>query len=187
MYYNKRGGFYVHTDCKNISTNNSCIQKKLLDPSVELAKTKVGVGCCFYCKQWDLKENFSGSGSVGVRRKHKDCGTVHGGNKRKMDPYKATHCAFTGRPFGKYGETRPQGDHDHDTLLYRGHIWAVANRAEGAVGYLLKEMGWTIWQFAEAYEAYMSRPAMDIGLQPYHELGYATREEALEVYNETTN
>ena len=105
-----------------------------------------------------------------------------------MMPFKTTTCAFTGLPFGTGAETRPQGDHDHKTLLYRGHIWAAANRLEGAANSIMEEAGWTIEQVAEALvKYYHNNPGTDIGLQPYPVLGYATREEAEAALNETTN
>ena len=60
-----------------------------------------------------------------------------------MKPHKTDTCAFTGLPFGDKSEMKPVGDHDHDTLLYRGHIWAAANRLEGAAK-IMNEAGWTV-------------------------------------------
>ena len=96
-----------------------------------------------------------------------------------MEKHKTDTCAFTGLPFGSKSEMKPVGDHDHDTLLYRGHIWSAVNRAEGAIKFILAETGWSIDQFCEAYKAYMDNPGTDIGLEPYPQLGYATPEEAL--------
>lgn len=99
-----------------------------------------------------------------------------------MKPNQTEVCAFTGLPFGTEGETKPEGDHDHDTLLYRGHIWAAANRFEGAAKFILNETGWSIDQLCDALKTYLAKPGIDVGLKPYETLGFETFEEALKHY-----
>ena len=74
---------------------------------------------------------------------------------------------------------KPVGDHDHDTLLYRGHIWSAANRLEGAAKFIMDEAGWTVDDLCTALKTYLDKPGIDIGLEPYPQLGYATPEEAI--------
>jgi len=96
-----------------------------------------------------------------------------------MKQHKTDTCAFTGLSFGSESEMKPVGDHDHDTLLYRGHIWSAANRLEGAAKFIMNEAGWTVDDLCEALKNYLAKPGIDIGLEPYPQLGYATSEEAL--------
>ena len=100
-----------------------------------------------------------------------------------MKPHKTETCAFTGLPFGDKSEMKPVGDHDHDTLLYRGHIWSAANRLEGAAKFIMNEAGWTVDELCDALKNYLAKPGIDIGLDPYPVLGYATPEEALHHLN----
>jgi len=99
-----------------------------------------------------------------------------------MKPHKTDTCAFTGLPFGSNSEMKPVGDHDHDTLLYRGHIWAAANRLEGAAKFIMDEAGWTVDELCAALKSYLAKPGIDIGLEPYPQLGFATPEEAEQHY-----
>ena len=103
-----------------------------------------------------------------------------------MKPHKTDTCAFTGLPFGDKSEMKPVGDHDHDTLLYRGHIWSAANRLEGAAKFIMDEAGWTVDELCDALKTYLAKPGIDIGLEPYPQLGFATADEAIKHY-ETTN
>ena len=99
-----------------------------------------------------------------------------------MKQHKTDVCAFTGLPFGSKSEMKPVGDHDHDTLLYRGHIWSSANRLEGAAKFIMNETGWTVDELCDALKSYLAKPGMDIGLEPYPQLGFATPEEAQQHY-----
>ena len=92
-------------------------------------------------------------------------------------------CAFTGLPFGQ-GEMRPEGDHDHDTGLYRGHIWSAVNRLEGALKFVMEQTGWDLEKVFQEIRNYLAKPGIDIGLEPYPtDLGYETREEAEQAFN----
>jgi hypothetical protein len=99
-----------------------------------------------------------------------------------MKRHKTDTCAFTGLPFGSKSEMKPVGDHDHDTLLYRGHIWSAANRLEGAAKFIMDEAGWTVDELCDALKSYLAKPGMDIGLEPYPQLGFATPEESQQHY-----
>ncbi len=99
-----------------------------------------------------------------------------------MKKHKTDTCTFTGLPFGSKSEMKPVGDHDHDTLLYRGHIWSAANRFEGAAKFIMNETGWTVDELCDALKSYLAKPGIDIGLEPYPQLGFATSEEAEQHY-----
>jgi len=99
-----------------------------------------------------------------------------------MKPHKTDNCAFTGLPFSSKAEMRPVGDHDHDTLLYRGHIWSAANRLEGAAKFIMNETNWTVDELCDALKSYLAKPGIDIGLEPYPQLGFSTPEEAQQHY-----
>ena len=99
-----------------------------------------------------------------------------------MASHKTDTCAFTGLSFGSKSEMKPVGDHDHDTLLYRGHIWSAANRLEGAAKFIMNEAGWTVDELCDSLKSYLAKPGMDIGLEPYPQLGFATPEEAQQHY-----
>ena len=103
-----------------------------------------------------------------------------------MSKHKTDTCAFTGLPFGTKSEMKPVGDHDHDTLLYRGHIWSAANRLEGALKFIMDETGCSLWEVFDMADKYLAKPGKNIGLEPYPQRGFATAEEAIEHY-ETTN
>ena len=98
-----------------------------------------------------------------------------------MKKHKTDTCAFTGLPFGDKSESKPVVDHDHDTLLYRGHIWSAANRLEGAAKFIMNEAGWTVDELCEALKACLAKPGMDIGLEPYPQIGFATAEGLLNI------
>jgi hypothetical protein len=127
------------------------------------------------CKGFDSKSNFEQN----RKRTHKPCDRIMSRNSTKMKKHKTDTCAFTGLPFGSKSEMKPVGDHDHDTLLYRGHIWSAVNRLEGAAKFILAEANWTVDELCDALKAYLAKPGIDIGLEPYPQLGYATAEEAL--------
>jgi len=99
-----------------------------------------------------------------------------------MKKHKTDTCAFTGLPFGFKSEMKPVGDHDHDTLRYRGHIWSAANRLEGAAKFIMNETGWTVDELCDALKSYLAKPGIDIGLEPYPQLGFSTPEEAQQHY-----
>lgn len=183
MKYNKRNGFYAHKECRVIQPFNSRIISKQKDPSLTSKefRSKI-VGKCLRCKSFDCKDNFIGN----EKRQHRSCANLFSHNYRVMKPHKTDTCAFTGLPFGDTAETRPVGDHCHDTLLYRGHIWSAANRLEGALKSIMKEADCSLEDVFEMARVYLDKPGKDIGLKPYPKLGFDTAEEALEHY-ETTN
>jgi hypothetical protein len=174
MYYNQRNGFYRHYGCSSINGKNARKIKKHLSDSAPKRFVHPEIGKCKSCKGHDLKSSFDS-----LNREHRVCERLRQSNSRKMKPHKTDTCAFTGLPFGSKSEMKPVGDHDHDTLLYRGHIWSAANRLEGAAKFIMNEAGWTVEQLCDALKEYLAKPGIDIGLEPYPVLGYATPEEAI--------
>jgi len=178
LQYNKRNAYYYHTECQQITSRISKKSKTQLDTSVQFKQARNPlIGKCPYCKGYDLKEK-----CVGQQRCHRSCKRINFDNSRKMKPHKTDTCAFTGLPFGSKSEMKPVGDHDHETLLYRGHIWSSANRLEGAAKFIMEETGWTVDQLCDALKSYLAKPGIDIGLEPYPHLGFATLEEAQKHY-----
>jgi hypothetical protein len=177
----KRNGFYVHIGCNKVQTGNSRKIKKHLSDSAPKRFSHPEIGKCFYCKGYDLKDNFNPT----TKRFHPECDRIKWRNYTKMKPHKTDTCAFTGLPFGSKSEMKPVGDHDHDTLLYRGHIWSAANRLEGAAKFILAEANWTVDELCDALKNYLAKPGTDIGLEPYPQLGYATPEEAIQQLSTT--
>ena len=175
MYYHKAACNYFHHECNKIQKKNSVTFKKYLSDSAPKRFNNPVMGKCTCCKGYDNKSNFHPSS----KRVHPECQGAINRNSYKMKPHKTDTCAFTGLPFGSKSEMRPVGDHDHDTLLYRGHIWNAANRLEGAAKFIMNEAGWTVDDLCDALKNYLAKPGMDIGLEPYPVLGYATQEEAL--------
>jgi hypothetical protein len=179
MYCDKSSAHWYHRECQQVASKITRLTKKQLDNSVTqkqyYSKT---IGKCPNCKSYDLKTEFHQSN----KRSHKQCTTVQTSNSSKMKPHKTDKCSFTGLPFGTDSETRPVGDHDHDTLLYRGHIWSAANRLEGAAKFIMDEAGWTVDELCDALKSYLAKPGMDIGLEPYPQLGFSTPEEAQQHY-----
>ena len=182
MYFMKRNGFYTHHECNKLQGTNSKICKKHLSDSAPKRFVHPVIGKCKYCKTFDNKDNFYQSNKCS----HKTCQQIQLKNSTKMKPHKTDTCAFTGLPFGDKSEMKPVGDHDHDTLLYRGHIWSAANRLEGAAKFIMDEAGWTVDELCDALKTYLAKPGIDIGLEPYPQLGFATADEAIKHY-ETTN
>ena len=182
MYYNVRNGFYEHQSCRNVTNRNNRKIKKHRDPDVPFKRLMHPViGKCHRCKSYDSKDVFDYR-----NRSHKECDRIQSRNSYKMKKHKTDTCAFTGLPFGAKSEMKPVGDHDHDTLLYRGHIWSAANRLEGALKFIMNETGCSLWDVFDMADKYLAKPGKDIGLEPYTQLGFATAEEAIEHY-ETTN
>lgn len=175
MYYMKRNGFYTHYDCDKLRGKNCRKIKKHLSDSAPKRFNHPVIGKCKYCKGYDNKNQFYASNKCS----HRICQNIQLRNSTKMKPHKTDTCAFTGLPFGSKSEMKPVGDHDHDTLLYRGHIWSAANRLEGAAKFIMNEAGWTVDQLCDALKEYLAKPGIDIGLEPYPVLGYATPEEAI--------
>ena len=171
----KHSGNYYHHECNSIQLKNSRTCKKYLSDSAPKGLRHPVIGKCHRCKGYDLKDNFC----QGSKRDHSECKKISFINYAKMKPHKTDTCAFTGLPFGSKSEMKPVGDHDHDTLEYRGHIWSAANRLEGAAKFILDEAGWTVDELCDALKSYLAKPGIDIGLEPYPQLGYATPEEAL--------
>ncbi len=175
MRYQKTRGTYFHHECNKIQLKNSRTCKKYLSDSAPKGLRHPVIGKCFHCKGYDLKDNFNRT----TKRTHIPCQNAKARNQHKMTKHKTDTCAFTGLPFGDKSEMKPVGDHDHDTLLYRGHIWSAANRLEGAAKFIMDEAGWTVDDLCTALKSYLAKPGIDIGLEPYPQLGYATSEEAL--------
>ena len=176
MQYDKRNGFYQHVECSKITGKNGRKIKAQLDYSGARIYQNPVVGKCYTCKAFDSKEFFDYK-----NRGHVNCERIRLRNSNKMKPHKTDTCAFTNLPFG-HSETRPVGDHDHDTLLYRGHIWSAANRLEGAAKFIMDEAGWTVDELCDALKSYLAKPGIDIGLEPYPQLGFSTPEEAQQHY-----
>jgi len=176
MTYSKRNAFYAHKFCEKVRGRNNRKTKSQLSKDVSFKQLQHPViGKCPECKRYDSKNNFYQYN----KRKHPACTNIQTRNSTKMKPHQTDTCAFTGLPFGSKSEMKPVGDHDHDTLLYRGHIWSAANRLEGAAKFIMNEAGWTVDELCDALKNYLAKPGMDIGLEPYPVLGYATPEEAL--------
>jgi len=171
LSYNKRNCYYYHAQCHTATTKNSVKTRTQLNFPIQKRDNYIKCSCC---KTYDLKSNVR-------ERAHHICSNTAKANRTKMSPHKTDTCAFTGLPFG-LAEMRPVGDHDHDTLLYRGHIWSSANRLEGAAKFIMNETGWTIDELCDALKSYLAKPGMDIGLEPYPQLGFATLEEAQQHY-----
>jgi hypothetical protein len=175
MYYSKRNGYYAHKACEQVRGRNNRKTKSQLSKTILFKQLQHPViGKCLDCKGYDLKDNLNDR-----NRSHPDCRRKQLRNSTKMKPHKTDTCAFTGLPFGSKSEMKPVGDHDHDTLLYRGHIWSAANRLEGAAKFILDEAGWTVDELCDSLKNFLAKPGIDIGLEPYPQLGYATPEEAL--------
>jgi hypothetical protein len=175
MEYNKRNGFYRHVECRKVEGRNNRKTKSHLSDSAPKRFVHPVIGKCLDCKGYDLKDNLNDR-----NRSHSECRKKQLRNSAKMKPHKTDTCAFTGLPFGSKSEMKPVGDHDHDTLEYRGHIWSAANRLEGAAKFILDEAGWTVDELCESLKNYLAKPGTDIGLEPYPQLGYATPEEAIQ-------
>jgi hypothetical protein len=178
MYYNRTRGNYYHTACEKVRGRNSAKTKKHISDSAPKRFLHPVIRKCRECKGYGPKSDFDSRG-----RSHKECTRKQFKNSAKMKPHKTETCAFTGLPFGDKSEMKPVGDHDHDTLLYRGHIWSAANRLEGAAKFIMNEAGWTVDELCDALKNYLAKPGIDIGLDPYPVLGYATPEEALHHLN----
>ena len=178
MEYNKRNSFYRHIACRKIEGRNNTKTKLHLSDSAPKRFFHLEIGKCSGCKGYDSKSNFN----LATKRQHLECKRVEFANANKMKPHKTDTCAFTGLPFGSKSEMKPVGDHDHDTLLYRGHIWSAANRLEGAAKFIMNEAGWTVDELCDALKSYLAKPGIDIGLEPYPQLGFATPEEAQQHY-----
>ena len=170
MYYNKHTRNYWHRECDATKCRN---HKKIAKQASYPSNTKdTRVFKCMFCGGYDSDPFHS--------RRHNKCNKVKDRNAYKMKKQlnDTDVCAFTGLPFGP-GEKRANGDHDHETLMYRGHIWSAANRLEGAAKFIMDEAGWTVDDLCAALKSYLAKPGIDIGLEPYPQLGYATPEEAL--------
>ena len=178
MYYNKRNGYYRHYGCSTILGRNSAKTKKQLSKTVTIKQFRhAQIKKCRVCKGYDHVSFFGKT-----IRDHLQCTSKQCNNSSIMKPHKTDTCAFTGLPFGSKSEMKPVGDHDHDTLLYRGHIWSSANRLEGAAKFIMNETGWTVDELCVALKSYLAKPGIDIGLEPYPQLGFSTPEEAQQHY-----
>ena len=178
MRWEKSRGTYFHRECDRVQQKNGAKTKKYLCETVKFKQYHNSeIGKCHRCKSFDSKETFDYR-----KRGHQECERKQSRNSYKMKQHKTDVCAFTGLPFGSKSEMKPVGDHDHDTLLYRGHIWSSANRLEGAAKFIMNETGWTVDELCDALKSYLAKPGMDIGLEPYPQLGFATPEEAQQHY-----
>ena len=178
MYYSTRNAFYAHYSCEKVRGKNNRKTKAQLCKTVPFKQLQHAIiGKCHRCKSYDSKEAFDYR-----NRGHQECERKQSRNSAKMKKHKTDTCAFTGLPFGSKSEMKPVGDHDHDTLLYRGHIWSAANRLEGAAKFIMDEAGWTVDELCDALKSYLAKPGMDIGLEPYPQLGFSTLEEAQQHY-----
>ena len=178
MHFRSHSYNYYHKSCYNAANRNHRKIKIYLDPSVPFKRLQSKtIGKCGRCKGHDLKETFGSS-----KRFHIECNNTKHRNYSKMKKLQTDTCAFTGLPFGLEAEMKPVGDHDHDTLMYRGHIWSSANRLEGAAKFIMNETGWTVDELCDALKSYLAKPGIDIGLEPYPQLGFSTPEEAQQHY-----
>ena len=139
----------------------------------------LNIGRCTLCGMYDLKSNMYRNPNAMFYR-HRECASIQRQNSYRMRKEKTELCAFTGLPFETRYERRPEGDHNHDTLLYRGHIWSSVNRLEGALKSVMALTGWSMSEVFIKLEEYLDKPGKDIGLKPYPSLGFKTQEEAIE-------
>ena len=179
LRYNQRNAYYYHAQCQSVTSRISKLTKTQLSSSVPFKQLRhPKIGKCTECGLYDNKDDFYQYN----KRKHPECSKARSRNRIKMNRHKTDTCAFTGLPFGSKSEMKPVGDHDHDTLLYRGHIWSAANRLEGAAKFIMNEANWTVDELCDALKSYLAKPGMDIGLEPYPQLGFSTPEEAQQHY-----
>ncbi len=177
MHYRSHSYNYYHTLCYNTANRNHRKLKTYVDPEAPKRFQSKTIGKCGRCKGYDLKKVFGSS-----TRFHIECNNTKYRNYSKMKNLQTDTCAFTGLPFSSHAEMKPVGDHDHDTLMYRGHIWSSANRLEGAAKFIMNETGWSVDELCDALKSYLAKPGIDIGLEPYPQLGFSTPEEAQQHY-----
>ena len=180
LYRNPCNHTYRHPECRRVENYNFCQVKKyvpLITPIKQFRHNEIAK--CKFCKGYDFEGLIPGYNKP--QKRHIVCKRIFSHNYKLMKKLPQPDvCAFTGLPFGKSSETKPNADHDHDTLKFRGHIWASANRLEGAAKFIMNETGWSIDELCDALKTYLTKPGIDIGLKAYPKLGYETVEEAIE-------
>tara|TARA_Y100001951_G_C11221815_1_gene229243 strand:+ start:353 stop:832 length:480 start_codon:yes stop_codon:yes gene_type:complete len=144
-----------------------------------------GIGRCPRCFGYSkLDDSWSKLG-----KEHKKCDSIHSSNYKlikKQMTEDTTVSAMSGLPFDhSISALKAQGDHDHETLLYRGHIFQWENRLEGAVRDGLRYTNLTVDQICDNLKTYLKQPGKDIGLKPYPKIGFDTAQEAVEFYETT--
>jgi len=182
---------YWHTECDSVAQRN----RRRLGWKRANVKSRNDVYICPCCGRYDIAENLDFAESQGkngkIKKKilgHHRCVNVNRNNSRKLTPMKEgiTHCQITDIKFSR-GNASSVTDHDHDTLKYRATICRALNTLEGAAKFIMKETGCDTQGVKEYLDALLAIPGIDLGLEPYPELGYATYEEAEAVLNEITN
>ncbi len=179
------GGYYYHYDCYKVQISNSYYINKGF-PKSSKHFLPPGIGKCIRCFGYDKKDDYWKKNG----NEHKKCDSIHSLNYKQIKKQmteETTVSAMSGLPFDSdISALKPHGDHDHDTLLYRGHIFQWENRLEGALRDGLRYTDLTIDQICDNLKTYLKKPGKDIGLKPYPKLGFDTPQEAFEFY-ETTN
>jgi uncharacterized Zn finger protein (UPF0148 family) len=153
--------------------------------------SKTGILICPICGRYDLPENmyFTTKEKKGKTTKilkgHKKCVSIASSNNDKLKPMKEgiTHCQITGIKFG-IGQAKATADHDHGSRLFRAVICRALNVLEGAAKFIMEQTGCDTQGIKEYLDALLAMPGIDLGLEPYPELGYATYEEAEAALNE---
>ena len=154
--------------------------------------SKTGILICPCCGRYDLPENMVFTTKVNKKGKttkrllgHRECLDTKTRNDIKLKPMKKgiTHCQITGIENG-IGQSRLVADHDHNTLLFRAVICTALNVLEGAAKFIMEKTGCDTQGIKEYLDALLAMPGIDLGLEPYPELGYATYEEAEAALNE---
>ena len=177
-------GYYFHKACRDVSKVNQDRVNKGRKPAAHFLPE--GIGKCVRCHNYSkIDESWSKS-----RTMHRKCDSTNSLNHqtiKKQMTENTTVSAMSGLPFDhSISALKAQGDHDHETLLYRGHIFQWENRLEGSVRDGLRYTNLTIDQICDNLKTYLKQPGKDIGLKPYPKIGFDTAQEAVEFY-ETTN
>ncbi len=182
---------WFHLECNNILWAN---RKKLHNGKEPNRGSKTGVMICPVCGRYDLPENleFTITQNKGKTRKrnqgHRQCQRVSNGNQIKLKQMKegVTHCQVTGIKSG-IGQSALVADHDHDSLHFRAVICRALNTLEGNAKFIMKQTGCDTQGIKEYLDTLLAKPGIDLGLEPYPELGYATYQEALDAQHEAIN
>jgi len=153
--------------------------------------SKTGIFICPVCGTYDLPENMVfllSEGKYKPRKKlmgHGECVNASKRNAKKLTPMKKgiTHCQITGIKNG-IGQSKLVSDHDHNSLLFRAIICTALNTLEGHAKFIMEQTGCDTQGIKEYLDALLAMPGIDLGLEPYPELGYATYEEAEAALNE---
>tara|TARA_R100000008_G_C3546829_1_gene148026 strand:+ start:283 stop:831 length:549 start_codon:yes stop_codon:yes gene_type:complete len=154
--------------------------------------SKTGILICPVCGRYDLPENMVFTTKVNKKGKttkrlqgHTECLRISSLNQDKLKPMKEgiTHCQITGIKFGM-GQAKATADHDHESRLFRAVICAALNTLEGNAKFIMEQTGCDTQGIKEYLDTLLAMPGIDLGLEPYPELGYATYEEAEAALNE---